>query len=185
MVRPLSFAVPLVLTGCLAQPPEVADGASAAPGRGPYASIATCGVPKPCDASCAQKAVGAPDGASVDMTGCTTLQLTFTDGTLVPVLNVPDLAIHVSNSAGVTRIQASKDGTSDLFTDVGFVGKAPYPLLPPECEAQEQNNTVLVYIDRCGYQSDIGVIRLERVSGSGGLEVDAVEALNFKPIGNP
>lgn len=173
----------VAVDGCLADPPAWSDGSGIGPGRGPYATLATCGTPKPCDQACAQRATGAPDGQSVDMTGCQSLQLTFTDGTLVPVRDKPDLAVHLTGVGGATRIQASEDGAE--FKDVAFVG-SQYPLLPTECEATAQGNQLLVHIDRCGYLADIGVIRLERDPGqSGALQVDAIEALSYKPTGQP
>lgn len=169
--------------GCLADPPAWSDGSGIGPGRGPYATIATCGLPQPCDLSCAQKATGAPDGQSVDMARCRSLQLTFTDGTLRPVIKQPDLAVHLTGAGGATRILASKDGTT--FKAIAFVGGS-FPLLPPDCEAHAQGNQLLLYIDRCGYLDDIGVIRLERDEAvSGALQVDAIEALSYKPTGQP
>jgi len=174
----------VAVDGCLADPPAWSDGSGIGPGRGPYATLATCGLPGPCDLSCAQKATGAPDGQSVDMAGCQSLQLTFTDGTLRPVIKEPDLAVHLTGVGGATRILASKDGNTE-FKAIGFVGGS-FPLLPPDCEAKAQGNQLLIYIDRCGYLDDISVIRLERdTTISGALQVDAIEALSYKPMGPP
>ena len=186
---PNALALVLLAGGCLAEPPPAGPGSGIEPVQGPYASYATCMTPgmppSPCPgAACAENAVGGPDGTAVDMTVCMALQLTFTTGLLVPVLDTPDLAIHVTGLGGVTRVQASSDGLA--FSDVAFVGPHTYPLVPDECRAETQGDRLLVYIDRCGYQADITTIRLERELGStGGLQVDAVEALTYRPIGKP
>lgn len=179
----------VVLAGCQAEPPGQGSGTPIEPVQGPYASHASCMTPgmpdSPCPGTtCAQNAVGAPDGSSVDMGVCGSLQLTFTTGLLVPLRDQPDLVIHTTAGGGVTRVLASADGSA--FSDVAFIGQPPYPMVPDKCRAEQQGERFVVYIDRCGYQADITIIRLEREpSSSAGLQVDAIEALSFRPTGQP
>jgi hypothetical protein len=113
------------------------------------------------------------------MAACSTLQLNFTTGTLVPALESPDLAIYTTRVDGITRIEASGDGTT--WTIAGFVGDN-YPDVPPKCRAETAGGQLRVFFDRCNYLTDVAFIRLQReLSAKGGLVVDAIEALNFKP----
>jgi hypothetical protein len=179
----------VLLGSCQAEPPAPGPGTGIDPVQGPYASYAVCMTPgttqNPCPGSaCARNAVGSPDGTAVDMGVCRDLQLSFTTGLIVPLRDQPDLAIHTTALGGVTRVQASSDGFT--FTDIAFVGQHPYPAVPERCRAEQQGGKLVIYIDRCGYQADINTIRLEReLSSSVGLQVDAIEALTFRPNGQP
>jgi hypothetical protein len=165
----------VLAAGCRASPPPLADGTALPPVEGPYPSFATC---TPASAE-AQNVVGKPDGKTVDMAGCSTLQVSFTSGTIVPALDAPDLAIHTTRADGITRIEASSDGSA--WTIAGFVGDS-YPDVPPKCRAEAAGGQLRVFFDRCNYLTDVAFIRLQReLSSKGGLVIDAIEALSFKP----
>ena len=58
-----------------------------------------------------------------------------------------------------------------------------YPDVPDKCRAESVGNQLRVSIDRCNYITDVSFIRLQRdLSTPGGLLVDAVEALSFRPL---
>jgi hypothetical protein len=179
--RDLLVAGLLLVVGCRATPPPRGDGPGVSPNTGPYPSLANCSPAPDCPGpSCASNATGQADGTTVDLAQCRALQLTFTNGTIVPRYDQPDLAVEVGQVQGLTRVEASADALE--FEVVGFINGGPRL----ECQAEQQNNRFLIYLERCNAITDVYVVRLVRdESVQGGLTVDAVEALSFKPIGQP
>jgi len=178
-------ALATLLQGCRADPPAVSDGSGIPPVQGPYPSLAICTPPTPCPGSaCATRAIGKADGQTVDMAVCELLQLTFTTGTIVPKVGQADLAFDVASVAGVTRIEASKPG--EPYQTIGFLC-GQFCSRPAECLAQQSQGRLLLDVTRCNYTlSDFNVLRLVREPGSsGGVVLDAVEALQYKEINQP
>ena len=173
------FQLPLVL-GCTASEPAYGDGSVLPPVQGPYASLAICTPAQSCPGpSCAANARGKPDGKTVDMTLCPTLELTFV-GTASTRGPEPDLALHVTSIAGLTRVEASRDALE--FKVVGFVNGLPSGT-PEACRSPIQGNRVLVSLDACNTMTDVSVVRLMRDQMvQGALVLDAIEALSFNPL---
>jgi hypothetical protein len=130
--------------------------------------------------------VGPSDGKTVDLRACATLDLVFTGGTVLSRGGGADLAFHLATLAGLTHVEASRDGQS--YVVIGFIGREPD--LPPGtsdgcASAMETPTMVTLSLGDCISISEARFLRLSRDTGSAGaLVVDAVEALSFKPAGS-
>jgi hypothetical protein len=180
----LVLSTALLVGGCFAESPETSDG-GLPPGKGNRPSVATCTnpsgqkVPACPGSSCAQNALGAPDGKTVDLAQCEILDLVFTGGTIInDTKKAPDLAFTLGSSAGSTRIGASADGVS--FKVIAFIGKLPAGT-DSTCAAELSGGRALVYFERCETIAAASFIQLVRdTTVKGSATVDAVEGLNFQ-----
>lgn len=172
-------ALAVLCAACGASPPPQRPGQLPPVGVGNYASIAHC---TPCGgASCGNEAVGAPDGNTVDLRTCGTLDVAFTGGELIARIGEPDLALIVVPPVdGSVRVEASTEGED--YVIVGFAGAMPVDAWPP-CEATLEGTRLLVDLDNCNTISNVSFLRLIYGSqgGSGSMLIDALEALSFKP----
>lgn len=121
------------------------------------------------------------------MSTCKVLELTFTTGTVMPVVDVADLSLGVADLSfrvgtvnGVVRVDASKLGS---FEAIGFLCSPGCPR-PSSCVPEAVGNDLQLYVDRCNYaMPDFNVLRLTLEQGSSaGPTIDAVTALSFKAI---
>jgi hypothetical protein len=188
-MRPSIATVALLLAapalGCEATPPAVADGQGSNPGKDRFASIARCSPPPVCPgASCADNALGPPDGKIVDLGACATLDLAFTGGTITAT-KPADLALHLGGAvAGLTRVEASRDAMS--YTVIGFVAPRASDLpagASATCAASVAGQVATLSLGSCNSLAQASFLRLTRdASNPGRLLIDAAEALSFAPL---
>jgi hypothetical protein len=125
--------------------------------------------------------VGAPDGTTVDLRACGTLDVAFTGGELLARVGQPELALVVQPPLGAgLRVEASAEGEG--YVIVGFAGDGPSSTAA-QCTAPLEGQQVLVDLDDCNTIANVGFVRLvyEPRGGTGSVLVDALEALSFKP----
>ena len=140
----------------------------------PMASIAHIS-PGP---SCAANAVGAPDGKTVDMAQCPTLDLTWTSGKVLNIKDNADITLHLNRVAGITRVEASEDGS--YYQIVGFIGGTP-AATPITCLSPSKGTSALIFLGKCNTMTNVSHLRLTRdATVSGSIALDAVEAINFE-----
>ena len=181
----------LLLLGCTASPPLPGDGGTT-PGKSPYATIAVCTpppgqqVPACPGPSCADNAVGAPDGKVADLGDCAALDLVFGDGTIIAPADdtaKPALEVSLGRLAGATRVDAF---TGKDYINIGYIVQDPQNLpfsINTECVASLTGPlTARLTLSRCQGISQTTSLRLspdDRSAGS--ASIDAVQALSFKP----
>jgi len=195
-----------LVAGCGASPPPARDLTGPNPVTGQFASLARCTstAPPACPGvSCADNAAGkaGPDGKTVNLAACGTLDLVFTGGTILSCPDQPldgvkscpsaDLRFYLGVLAGLTRVEASGDG--QRYVIIGFIARKAE--LPPGTEKgcgpnwpevdMPDTTTPTLSLGACNSLSEARFLRLSRDSGNpGALTVDAVEALTFKPAGS-
>jgi hypothetical protein len=188
-VRPALLAAALLLLGCRASAPLPIDGAHP-PGNSPYPTIATCtppvgsALPACPGMSCADNAIGAPDGKVVDLSECAALDLVFGDGTVIAPddTSQPALEVTLGRLGGATRVDAF-NGKS--YTNIGYIvqDKNSLPFtIADTCLARLNGLTAQLTLSRCQGLAQTTSLRLsadDRAAGS--ASIDAVRALSFKP----
>jgi hypothetical protein len=187
-MRPSFATVALLgplLAGCEATPPAAADGQGLTPGKDRFASIARC-TPSPiCPGlSCADNAIGSPDGKTVDLEACGTLDLAFTGGTITAA-KPADLALHLGAAvAGLSRVEASRDGRT--YTVIGFVAARPSDLpsgITATCAASVAGQVATLSLGSCNSIAQASFLRVTRDTSIPGRSlIDAAEALSFAPL---
>lgn len=175
----LLFLSAMLAAACGSTPPGDKDGTFPPVGKTRFVNLARCTPAVPCPGpNCANNLVGVQDGKIVDMARCPTLDLTWTSGTVLNQKDQPDISLHVTQVAGITRVEASQDGIS--YQIVGFLGGTPAGT-PLSCLAGSRTNEALIYLGRCNTITNISHLRLTRdITISGSIILDAVEALNYK-----
>jgi len=185
-------AFTLALLGCVAcgacgaEAPAFLDGTTPPVGQGPYAQLVSCSPRSPCPGpTCAENAAGKPDGTSVDMRGCATLDLSWNGGSSSTSSSQADLAVYLQRNEGTTRVEASPDARDAGYVLVGFIGP-PQGNAPTSCQAVIQGNKALLEFDSCNLVNNVTHVRLTRVAaGTLALAVDAVELLTYNPLVKP
>lgn len=173
----------IALSRCSATPPTLHDGKGPDGPTGHYASFATCtptqGAATCPGSSCATNVVGSPDGETVALANCGTLDVVFTGGSVVTQGDGEDLIIYVgATPGGQTRVEASSDGVA--FTIVGFLNQSP-PNTPERCLIAILDGHARVELDRCNQLSQANFFRLSLADSVGGnVHIDAFEAVAFK-----
>jgi hypothetical protein len=187
---------------CSADPPPVRSGSAPPLGSDRYANIATCtpvGDEEECPGDgCGDNAQGPPDGVSVWLARCGTLDAVFTAGNIRSLAGRADLAIVINATeigdpddvGGSVRIEASGDGVD--FTIVGFIGSAPDPTIPTSCRAElvldgsdcatagsdPTRPCFLVDFADCNTVSNVSFVRIsEQRAGEQSVRIDAIRAL--------
>ncbi len=181
----------LVAVGaCTASPPLHGDAAAGDLGSGHNATRATCSPPfgtamPACPGTgCPQNAVGAPDGITVDLTACGTLDLFLETGSLISGgTETDDLRVTLGAVGGLTQVEASERG--DRYTIIGFIAPASVPLphgAVEACRAKLTGAAAALSLSRCNTLARATFVRLIRDGTvSGASSVDAIEAISFQP----
>ena len=188
LARPALLISLLLATACGADPLEGKPGQYPKTEQTTYPSVATCtqlNSGKPPFASPA--AVGAPDGKTVDMNSCPTLDLTWTSGTVLDDNDKgsglddkkADIRLHIRSINGRTRVEASQDGI--IYKVVGFLGSTPTNFSKATCLADTNASEALIYLSKCNTITNVHHLRLTRYTKMpGSVILDAVQAIHFK-----
>jgi hypothetical protein len=183
-------------SGCTAEPPVPAPVPPPPVAAGRFATVATCGcMSGTCEVGDAAQAQGAPDGQYVDLSYCETLDLTFTGGTITPVVDEPDLALHTGLLASGLWVEMSNDGIAYVLGAVVDLAGSYVPekqiIVEDQCKAETVPSThgrrALLHLDRCHTVANIRYVRVTRTNTlDTSLQIDAVEALegSFEPNGD-
>lgn len=180
--------------GCTAEPPSPYPYPPPPLASGRFATVATCscmsgGCSTPADAA---RARGAPDGQTVDLRDCDTLDLIFTGGTITPVVDEPDIALHVGLLTGGLWVEISDNGVDYVLGAVVNLSGTYVPgkaiVVEEQCKAPltptALGNQALLYLDRCHSLANIRQVRITRTDSlPTSLPIDAIEALegSFEP----
>ncbi len=181
------------LSGCQASPPPPHQGQGPGRSKGNYVSLVHCtppsGRPVPScpSASCPNNVIGPPDGTTVDLSMCPTLDLIFTGGTIIGQIpegaTKGDITFTMGNVAGLSRVEASINGSDYII--IGFIAESSNSLLPgakEHCAATVSGNQASLFLTRCNPIANASFLRIIRdASVPGTMTIDAVEALSFKP----
>ncbi len=188
LARPALLFSLLLATACGADPLEGKPGQYPNTGQTAYPSVATCtqlNSGKPPFSS--PGALGAPDGQTVDMQSCPTLDLTWTSGTVLDDNDKgsglddkkADIRLHVHRVAGRTRVEASQDGIT--YKVVGFLGSTPTNFSKSTCLADTSASEALIYLSKCNTITNVHHLRLTRYTKiTGSVVLDAVQAIHFE-----
>ena len=193
------LAAPLVAIllsfGCQAAPPASFARPFPASGTGRFPTVARCTSSRGQGAcpgeGCATNAVGAPDGQTVDLATCGTLDLFFTGGAVVTgvgTVSGADFAVHFAGSlSGAVRVEASADGAD--YVVVGFLNEIPRdpaltgafsPAVLRGCLARQEGQQAEIDVANCNHAPNVAALRLSDPNGRpGDVSIDAVEALVF------